>query len=131
LFADDVRAYPEAMNEVIRDIPLGRLGRLEEIAWTIASLAEEGGISRSVLAERFRYYLDQSPMAYLTSWRLQLGAQMLSSTNYSVAQIAAEVGYESEAAFNRAFKRAFELPPARFRNQSRVASGTTSPGNPH
>jgi AraC-like DNA-binding protein len=96
LFADDVRAYPEAMNEVIRDIPLGRLGRLEEIAWTIASLAEEGGISRSVLAERFRYYLDQSPMAYLTSWRLQLGAQTLSSTNYSVAQIAAEVGYESE-----------------------------------
>jgi len=78
--------------------------------WTIASLAEAAGMSRSVLAERFRYYLDETPMAYLTSWRLQLGAQLLSSTNYSVAQIAAEVGYESEAAFNRAFKRAFELP---------------------
>jgi AraC-like DNA-binding protein len=83
--------------------------------WTIASLAEEAGMSRSVLAERFRYYLDETPMAYLTFWRLQLGAQMLSSTNYSVAQIAAEVGYESEAAFNRAFKRAFGLPPARLR----------------
>jgi len=56
---------------------------------------------------------------------------MLSSTNYSVAQIAAEVGYESEAAFNRAFKRAFELPPARFRNQSRAAHGMTSLGHPH
>jgi AraC-like DNA-binding protein len=99
--------------------------------WTIASLAEAAGMSRSVLAGRFRYYLDETPMAYLTSWRLQLGAQLLSSTNYSVAQIAAEVGYESEAAFNRAFKRAFELPPARFRNQSRAAHGMTSPGHLH
>jgi AraC-like DNA-binding protein len=88
--------------------------------WTIASLAREAGISRSVLAERFRHYLGEPPMAYLTRWRLQLGAQMLRSTNYSVAHIAAEVGYESEAAFNRAFKRGFEAPPARFRNQSRA-----------
>ena len=94
--------------------------------WTIASLAEEVGLSRSVLAERFRHYLKETPMAYLTRWRLQLGAQMLSSTNHSVAQIAAEVGYESEAAFNRAFKRDFQIPPARFRNRSR-AVGTKLP----
>jgi AraC-like DNA-binding protein len=62
-------------------------------------------------------------MAYLTRWRLQLGAQMLSSTSYSVSQIATEVGYESEAAFNRAFKREFTVPPARFRNQSRSVQG--------
>lgn len=90
--------------------------------WTIANLAKEAGISRSILAERFRHYLDQAPMAYLTRWRLQLGAQMLTSTNYSVVQIAAEVGYESEAAFNRAFKREFEVPPARFRSRSRHSS---------
>jgi AraC-like DNA-binding protein len=89
--------------------------------WTIASLAKEAGVSRSVLAERFRYYLNQSPMVYLTRWRLQLGAQMLASTSHPVAQIAAEVGYESEAAFNRAFKRDFTVPPARFRSQSRSA----------
>ena len=89
--------------------------------WTIASLAKEAGVSRSVLAERFRHYLNEPPMAYLTRWRLQLGAQMLASTSYSVAQIASEVGYESEAAFNRAFKREFETPPARFRGQSRSA----------
>ena len=94
--------------------------------WTIASLAREAGVSRSVLAERFRHYLNEPPMAYLTRWRLQLGAQMLASTSYSVAQIASEVGYESEAAFNRAFKRAFETPPARFRGQSR-STHTTSP----
>jgi len=87
--------------------------------WTIASLAKEAGVSRSVLAERFRYFLNEPPMAYLTRWRLQLGAQMLVSTSYSVAQIASEVGYESEAAFNRAFKREFDNPPARFRSQSK------------
>jgi AraC-like DNA-binding protein len=59
-------------------------------------------------------------MTYLTRWRLQLGAQMLGSTSYPVAQIAAEVGYESEAAFNRAFKREFGAPPARFRAKSRL-----------
>jgi len=60
-------------------------------------------VSRSVLAERFRHYLNEPLMANLQRWRLQLGAQMLASTSYSVARIASEVGYESEAAFNRAF----------------------------
>ena len=89
--------------------------------WTLADLAGEAGMSRSVLAERFRQYLGEPPMSYLTRWRLQLGAQMLNSTSYSVAQIAAEVGYESEPAFNRAFKREFNLPPARFRAESKSA----------
>jgi AraC-like DNA-binding protein len=90
--------------------------------WTIATLAKEVGISRSVLAERFRHFLGVPPMAYLTHWRLQLGAQLLLSSSYSVAQIAAEVGYESEPAFNRAFKRVFASPPARFRLKSRPAA---------
>jgi len=94
--------------------------------WTIADLAQQAGISRSVLAERFRHYLNEPPMAYLTRWRLQLGAQMLASTSYSVARIAVEVGYESEAAFNRAFKREFTVPPARFRSQSGSAHATSS-----
>ena len=72
-----------------------------------------------MLAERFRHFLNVTPMAYLTRWRLQLGAEMLVSTSYSVAQIASEVGYETEAAFNSAFKREFEFPPARFRTRSR------------
>jgi len=60
-------------------------------------------------------------MAYLSRWRLSLGAQMLGSTAYSVARIAGDVGYESEPAFNRAFKRSFGSPPARFRQQVRAA----------
>ena len=54
-------------------------------------------------------------MAYLTRWRLRLGARALIATSHSVAQVASEAGYESEAAFNRAFKREYGLPPARYR----------------
>jgi transcriptional regulator GlxA family with amidase domain len=70
--------------------------------WTIAELAEAVGISRTALVDRFAKYLSEPPMAYLTRWRLQLAAQALTTTPRGVADIAAEVGYESEAAFNRA-----------------------------
>ena len=130
LFVETLRAYisnlsPEQIGWLAgaRDSEVGRalamMHRNPSHPWTIALLAKEAGVSRSVLAERFRYFLNEPPMAYLTRWRLQLGAQMLSSTSHSVAQIAAEVGYESEAAFNRAFKREFTVPPARFRNKAR------------
>lgn len=83
--------------------------------WTIAELAREVGLSRTVLTERFRRFLGESPMAYLVRWRLRLGARALTTTTQSVAQVAFDVGYESEAAFNRAFKREYGLPPARYR----------------
>jgi AraC-like DNA-binding protein len=82
--------------------------------WTVAELARETGLSRTVLAERFKHFLGQSPKAYLTRWRLLVGARALTTTSHSVAQIAADVGYESEAAFNRAFKHEYNLPPARY-----------------
>jgi AraC-like DNA-binding protein len=133
LFVETLRTYiahlpPEQTGWLAgaRDSEVGKtlalMHRNPAHPWTIASLAREAGVSRSVLAERFRHYLSEPPMAYLTRWRLQLGAQMLASTSYSVAQIASEVGYESEAAFNRAFKREFETPPARFRTQARSTS---------
>ena len=83
-------------------------------------------MSRSVLTERFARYLGQSPMAYLADWRLELGAEALRTTSRGVLQIAAEVGYESEAAFNRAFKRRFGKPPAQYRRASR--SGRSARG---
>jgi AraC-like DNA-binding protein len=94
--------------------------------WTIADLAQDVGLSRSALVERFTRYLSVPPMAYLTGWRLRLAAQALTSTPKGVADIAADVGYESEAAFNRAFRRAFEMPPARYRRDSR--SPASAPG---
>ncbi|HMS84750.1 MAG TPA: AraC family transcriptional regulator [Nitrospira sp.] len=109
----------------VRDPHVGRalaiLHKQPSFAWTIASLANEVGLSRSVLAERFRRYLSDTPMGYLTRWRLQLAAQALTSTSKSVAEVAGHVGYESEPSFNRAFKREFGTPPARFRNQTRRA----------
>ncbi len=83
--------------------------------WTIAGLAKRVGLSRTRLAERFRHFLGESPMAYLAQWRLKLGAEMLQSSENSIAEVAAAVGYGSEAAFNRAFKRQFDCPPAHFR----------------
>jgi AraC-like DNA-binding protein len=94
---------------------LGLLHREPARDWTIADLAMQVGVSRAVLADRFRYYMGEPPIGYLTKWRLQLGAKMLAATRQSVAEIAAQVGYDSEAAFNRAFKRDFGSPPARFR----------------
>jgi len=138
LFVETLRRYvaqwPEGRTGWLagaRDPEVGRvlalMHRRPAHPWSLADLAREAGLSRSVLAERFRHFLHQPPMAYLTGWRLQLGARILGSSSRSVADVAAEVGYESEAAFNRAFKRSFGVPPARFRNQSRSAS---FPGNP-
>jgi AraC-like DNA-binding protein len=88
--------------------------------WTVSSLARRIGLSRTRFGERFRHFLAESPMAYLAQWRLKLGAEILQSTENSVAEVAAAVGYGSEAAFNRAFKRVFECPPAQFRRNRRV-----------
>jgi len=132
LFVETLRRYIASLPEHqtgwlagARDPEVGRalavMHRYPSRPWTIADLAREAATSRSVLAERFRHYLGEPPMSYLTRWRLQLGAQMLSSSSSSVAQIASEVGYESEPAFNRAFKKEFHLPPARFRMKAKSA----------
>lgn len=95
--------------------------------WTIAELAQAAGVSRTALVDRFTKYLSEPPMAYLTRWRLRLAARALATTPRGVAEIAVEVGYESEAAFNRAFKREFGTPPARYRREQRsTASAPTS-----
>lgn len=88
--------------------------------WTVSGLARRVGLSRTRLAERFRHFLGETPMAYLAQWRLRLGAEILQSTEDSVAEVAAAVGYGSEAAFNRAFKREFNSPPSQFRRQHKA-----------
>lgn len=88
--------------------------------WTVSNLARRIGLSRTRLAERFRHFLGESPMAYLAQWRLKLGAEILQSTEDSVAEVAAAVGYGSEAAFNRAFKREYDCPPSQFRRKHRA-----------
>jgi AraC-like DNA-binding protein len=84
-------------------------------SWTVAELASQTGTSRSVLSERFTRFLGEPPLTYLARWRLQLAARKLQTTQQTILNVAADVGYESEAAFNRAFKREFGLPPAQYR----------------
>jgi AraC family transcriptional regulator, alkane utilization regulator len=83
--------------------------------WTVDELARKAGASRTVLAERFNTVLGQAPIHYVTSWRMQLAADRLRNGDDSIATIAAEVGYESEAAFSRAFKRVTGTTPGQWR----------------
>jgi AraC-like DNA-binding protein len=83
--------------------------------WTLDRLAKDVGLSRSAFAERFAHYVEESPMRYLGRWRMQLAARALERPGTSIAQAAADVGYQSEAAFNRAFKKFVGAPPGEWR----------------
>ena len=133
LFVDTVRRHVAALPDQstgwlagARDPVVGKslalLHKRPEHPWTVAELATTVGVSRSALVARFTRYLADPPMAYLTGWRLRLAAQALTSSSKGVADIAGAVGYESEAAFNRAFKRLFGVPPAQYRRQTRSSS---------
>ena len=88
--------------------------------WTIESLAKQAGLSRSVLAERFTAVVGMPPMHYLAKWRMQIAAELLSSGNANVASIAAKIGYDSDAAFSRAFKKVIGVPPSAWRHRTRA-----------
>jgi AraC family transcriptional regulator, alkane utilization regulator len=83
--------------------------------WTVDELAREVAVSRSVLAQRFTELVGEAPMKYLAGWRMQLAKQMMREGTRNIQDVATRVGYESEAAFNRAFKRATGSPPATWR----------------
>lgn len=90
--------------------------------WTVDELAREAGSSRTVLAERFHAVLGQAPIEYITCWRMQLAAERIRNGGGSLAAIAADVGYDSEAAFNRAFKRVTGVTPGRWRDGGLVTA---------
>ncbi|MCY1485071.1 RCS-specific HTH-type transcriptional activator RclR [compost metagenome] len=94
---------------------LSALHRSPAQAWTLEELARTAGTSRSVLAERFQQLVGSSPMQYLTQWRMLLAANLLSRSNAPLARIAEDVGYQTDTAFSRAFRREFGAPPAAWR----------------
>jgi AraC-like DNA-binding protein len=127
MFVDVVRHYLETLPPDrtgwlagLRDPFVGRalsvFHRNPARGWTIEALAKAVGLSRSALAERFTEFVGQPLMQYLTNWRMQLAANHLLSGTESVAVIANRVGYDSEAAFSRAFKKAVGSPPSQWRN---------------
>lgn len=129
LFVEALRGYIEALPDRqtgwlagMRDPLVGRSIELlhEQPAreWTVASLAQEVYVSRTVLAERFVALTGIPPMQYLTEWRMALAAHLLRSGRLSLTRIAEQIGYESEAAFSRAFKRVYGAPPGVWRRNN-------------
>jgi len=126
VFVDAARRYLDALPPgatgwlgALRDRHVGRAIALMHDRpahhWSVEELGREVGFSRSALHERFVALTGQAPMHYLADWRMQLGAGLLRQSQAKVASIAQEVGYESEAAFTRAFKRLMGQPPAAWR----------------
>jgi AraC-like DNA-binding protein len=132
MFIELVRRYVESLPDDslgwlggLRDRHVGRALNMIHAepsrAWTLNELASAVGLSRSTFAERFTDFVGFAPMQYLQRWRLQIAASALTSGKSSIAEIAVEIGYESEAAFGRAFKKVIGTPPAEWRDQ-RMAS---------
>ena len=132
VFVDAARRHLESLPDdasgwlaALRDRHVGKAIALmhDEPAgpWTIDELGHRVGLSRSALHERFVALVGQPPMHYLAAWRMQLGAGLLRDSDAKVAAIAQDVGYDSEAAFARAFKRSIGRPPAAWRREQRSA----------
>jgi len=98
---------------------LGKLHHRPEHPWSLDELARQAGLSRSALAERFTHFVGIPPMQYLTRWRMQVASTLLSGTGMGLAELAERVGYGSEAAFSRAFKRYVGMAPAHWRQGQR------------
>lgn len=129
LYVEVLRRYAAALPEGdvgwlagLRNRDVGRALRLlhahPERKWDVAQLGQEIGMSRSALATKFTQIVGSPPMRYLALWRMQLAQRLLEDRTLSIAQVAARVGYGSEAAFHRAFKRHVGAPPAEWRESS-------------
>ncbi|OUR95667.1 hypothetical protein A9Q84_14290 [Halobacteriovorax marinus] len=94
---------------------LSMIHRNPEKKWTVEDLAEEAAVSRTKLFNSFTKSVGVSPIQYLTSWRIDLSKKLLTTTNQSIVEVANSVGYESEAAFSRAFKKTVEMTPGKYR----------------
>ena len=135
LFVEALRRYLATMPEErtgflagLRDPAIGKALALlhTQVAreWTAEDLAGAVNLSRSTFAERFTMLIGQPPMKYLTNWRMQVAAHKLREGRLTIGQIALDIGYDSEAAFTRAFKRELGVPPATWRRQ--ITSGAAA-----
>lgn len=122
----DERGWLAALRDPLVGAALSKLHEQPAHPWTLHELANEVAASRSVLAERFADVVGIPPMQYLTQWRHQLAADLLRRSRAKVSAIAAQVGYDSEAAFSRAFKRATGLSPGAYRTRRQAEGNITA-----
>jgi len=129
LCAEAIRAHVDSLSDqaigwfsALKDPVIGRAIEIIHAQpgykWSVKTLADRVTISPSRFAARFSETLGESPMVYITKWRMYIASQMLDENQHSIDQIANDVGYESMAAFSRAFKRHVGLPPATWRSRS-------------
>lgn len=104
-----------ALNDPHVSSALDLIHRTPEQPWTVASLSEKVGLSRSPFAARFNEKVGMPPLAYLTQWRMRLAARLLREQNLTLTQISGRVGYASDAAFSRVFKQQFGIAPGSYR----------------
>jgi AraC-like DNA-binding protein len=109
--------WARAIRDPVLVPALAAIHASPERRWSVASLAREANVSISLLDERFRDHLGIAPIRYLTRWRMHVAEDLLRSSDLSVAAVARRVGYDSEEAFSRAFKRAHDQPPSVWRVQ--------------
>jgi AraC-like DNA-binding protein len=119
---DDRASWLQALRDPVVAKALARLHARPAAPWTLDALAGELNVSRSTLSRRFASLVGETPLAYLTRWRMDLAARQLRDTDEPVGVIAHRVGYASEYAFSRAFSRARGTPPGRYRSQVRVGA---------
>jgi AraC-like DNA-binding protein len=109
------KGWIAALHDPVLAPALALLHEQADRKWTVAELAAEVAVSRSLIDDRFRHVLGISPIRYLTEWRMHLADQLLSTTDMTVAVVARRVGYDSEESFSRAFKRERGLAPSQWR----------------
>ncbi len=110
---------------------LERIHAEPERAWTVSALAYEVGLSRAAFARRFAHAVGVPPLTYLTNWRMAIAGRLLQETDLKLAAVADRVGYESEFAFAKAFKRAYGIPPGASRQQRlKTSEGILASGTP-
>lgn len=114
-----------ALRDPVLAPALAALHAAPERAWTVAELGAEAAVSRSLLDERFRLVLGRSPIRYLTDWRMHIAEELLATADLTVGEIARRVGYDSDEAFSRAFKRATGVSPSGWR-RARSSPGPVS-----
>ena len=126
--SDDAASWFAALRDRQISAALHLMHARPAEAWTVERLAHKVGLSRTVFADRFAHLVQDSPMQYLANLRMQLATRLLERQGTGLAQVAAEVGYESEAAFNRAFKKYVGAPPGAWRRDRARQGQEALPG---